>query len=194
MVNDYFTKLNIGLSPDNPIFSDYKNFPYEQVGNQLQNLEKETTFPQYSVPLDYFKNEKLFPLFSILNLKPKIFLVEKNYCYNWHRDAFRSLAFNLMLNEDDEYFVAFVKYISDNNQVESFRYKEFERLVYEKNKFYLLNNQVPHISINFGQEHRYILSIGNFMVKRRPGFAKGESFDRSSYYETIEILKQYNLV
>lgn len=167
-----FKQLNLGLSPNNPLFEDCKRFDYDHVdvarregknGRTDQDVPVSSTFKQHRVSLDYFKDEPILEVIQAFNLMPKILMIQPNHIYNWHRDSYRATAFNLMLSNDDNYLVMFC-YDKEKNQVppKGSVYFPYVKLEYQPNKFYLLNTQVPHNSINYGTEPRYVLSMGYY--------------------------------
>jgi hypothetical protein len=71
-----------------------------------------------------------------------------------------------MLGGDDDYLVLFShEYPNGLSPSVTFaRYSYFPatRLIYGPRKFYALNSQIPHISINFGKEPRYLLTLAEY--------------------------------
>lgn len=200
-MNECFTKLNIGLLPTNKLFEDCKTFDYGHVdvarragkdGRVADDVEVIATFRQHKVPLEYFKDEPILELIHEFNLLPKILLIEPGHIYNWHRDAYRATAFNLMLTQDDQYLVMFAhEHKKDSFMPRDYIYFPYTNLNYETNQFYLLNTQIPHNSINYGTVTRYVLSMGYYELN--PLKTKGPiTYDH--YYSTINKLKEKNLV
>ena len=174
MNNNCFEKLNIGLLPTNKLFEDCKTFDYGHVdvakregkaGRIAEDVEVTATFRQHKVPLEYFKNEPILELIQ---------------------------EFNLTLTQDDQYLVMFAhEHKKDLFMPKDYIYFPYTRLTYEPNKFYLLNTQIPHNSINYGMVPRYVLSMGYYELD--PLRTKGPiTYDY--YYSTINKLKEKNLV
>ena len=187
-----YRKLKLALSPDNKIYQDYKSFDCKQVQVPGKIYPSTGTFKQADVPLKYFENEPIFDIMQELLLRPRVFLIEPKYCYNWHRDAWRNIAFNTTLNDDPNYFVAFAADCPPEKPYKSLGYERTEEVRYEHTKFVLFNTQVPHISINMGNEPRYLLTIAHYggptgELKEGPA-----SYDQ--FYKTVEYLKQRDLI
>ncbi len=176
-MTECFLETNLELSEDSKIFNEYKNFNYQHIdipnanGRERQSSDVVTssTFKRVSLPRDYFKNEKIDNFIQKFNLSVKIFLIEPGYVYNWHRDTYRHLAFNCMLGGDDNYLVLFShEYpngLHPHVTFAHYSYFPFTRLIYNPRKFYILNTQIPHISINFGSEPRYLLTLAEYENK-----------------------------
>jgi hypothetical protein len=164
-MNNCFEKLNIKLSPDNKLFEDCKEFEYIQVVN---HVGKKNTFPQFVLKdyKRYFHNEPILKIIEKYNLEPKLFQIEPGWFYNWHRDGFRHAAFNLPLSRDDDYLVLFAHEFPNYNKpqitLEGYSYFPTTRIQYEQDTLYLVNTQIPHCSINFGTEPRYLLTMAEF--------------------------------
>lgn len=162
-----FKDINIELSTDSKIFKEYKNFDYQHrdISAALNrdrlatDVVVSSTFKRVSLPKNYFEGEEIDRFIKEFNLNIKIFLIEPGYVYNWHRDAYRYLSFNCMLGGDDDYLVLFSHEYPDR-----LRYSYFPatRLIYSPRKFYALNSQILHISINFGKEPRYLLTLAEY--------------------------------
>jgi hypothetical protein len=200
-MNECFTKLSLGLSPSNPLFEDCKTFDYGHVdvtknqgkeGRVTHDVAISATFKQHKVPQNYFENEPILELIQEFNLYPRILLIEPGYIYNWHRDVYRATAFNLMLTQDDQYLVMFAhEHKKDSLMPRDYVYFPYTRLTYEPNQFYLLNTQIPHNSINYGTESRYVLSMGYYELN--PLITKGP-ITSDHYYSTVDKLKEKHLV
>jgi hypothetical protein len=188
--NNCFEKLNIKLSPDNPLFDDCKNFEYIQ---KVNPVGKKNTFPQHNLTnyRKYFYNEPILKLIEKYNLEPKIFQVAPGWFYNWHRDGFRQAAFNLSLSRNSDSIVLFAHEYPNYNKpyitMESYSYFPTTRIQYEQDTLYLVNIQIPHCSINVGTEPRYLLTMGNFTKVLVDSFENNEP-DIEYYKSLIETL------
>lgn len=189
-MNNCYEKLNIKLSPDNLLFKDCKNFEYNQFVN---HLGKKHTFPQYVLRQysKYFHNETIINIIEKYNLEPKIFKIDPGWVYNWHRDGFRHAAFNLPLSRDPNYLVLFAHEFPNYNKpqitLEGYPYFPTTRIQYEEDTLYLVNTQIPHCSINFGTEPRYLLTMGEF-VNYQVDSSKNNEPDIVYYKSLIETL------
>lgn len=192
-MNNCFEKLNISLSAENKLFSEYESFTYDYAN--VKEYERERTFLRCSLPFSYFENEPIGELMKKKNLTAKIFLIQSSHLYNWHRDAFRYMSFNMMLSNNPEYLTLFAdRYPTDQNiDTRKFMYTPVTRLVYEPRVFYMLNSQVPHIAINYGITNRYLLTIGKFEKDPIPPFYSGTT-DSTNYIDAVNELKNSNLI
>jgi hypothetical protein len=105
------------------------------------------------VPREIFLEE---PLLNMINQKfpinrAAILRTEPYQNYHWHVDQYRGVCVNMLVTPDVRSYCLFGKQKNENNVY-------FTELNYEKNSFYLFNNQFPHSVINFDQ-HRYLFSI-----------------------------------
>lgn len=189
---DCYKRLKLSLSPDNKLYQDFESFPYGHVDVRGQIYDKKNTFKQFTVPMEYFDNEPILEIMTALNLQPKIFLVEPKYCYNWHRDGWRNIAFNTMLNDDPNYYVAFAPECPDDMNHRNMVYVKTEEVRYEPYKFVLFNTQVPHLSINTGDSPRYLLTVANYGGATASLQNKPAEYDE--FLKTTEYLDQKNLV
>lgn len=188
-MNECFTKLNLKLSKDNPIWKEYRNYEcdhleitkYYPEKENTENSKLSDTFKQAWLPIEWFeKEEQLYNIMQKYDLKPKLFLVEAGYCYNWHKDGFRSITLNVDLDSGPDYMVLY----SDNKHL----YTPITRLEYEPGSVYLLNTQKFHISINYGKTDRYILTLSKFEKQALTGSPQ------QPYLEILQDLKDQGLV
>ena len=105
------------------------------------------------VPREIFLEE---PLLNMINQKfpinrAAILRTEPYQNYHWHVDQHRGVSINMLVTPDVHSYCLFGKQKNENNVY-------FTELNYEKNAFYLFNNQFPHSVINFDQ-NRYLFSI-----------------------------------
>ena len=150
-----YRKLNLWLDEENSILQEYKTYEYKH--RDTTDTDKRNTFLQYHPPVELFNNNpKLSEVITKYNLRSNIFTMEPNTTYNWHRDATRYAAFNCLLGDDPDYLTVFA---SDSESTKPM-YFSSERLVYEKNRFYLLNTQVPHLVVNYSNNYRSVLTLG----------------------------------
>lgn len=86
-----------------------------------------------------------------------ILKMEPNTCYKWHKDTDRLVGINMLLTDNGSMCL-----FADSTEPVVF---EFDELIYEPNKYYVFNTQVPHTVFNFSGE-RYLLSV-EFLGKDR---------------------------
>ena len=191
--NNCFEKLNLKLSTNHSIFNEHLTFDYGHVDVRLYS--ENNTFLRYSLPDDYFKGEAIYEVMQQYKLKAKIFLMEPGYLYNWHRDAWRNIAFNMLLTDDPNYILAFAHtyrpaQIIDPNK---FMYSPFTSLRYEPNTLYLLNSQIPHLVFNYGTVNRYLLTIAHYESQPVPSYFQKPA-DQTSYVATVTDLNSKGLI
>ena len=80
-------------------------------------------------------------------------------CYQWHTDTSRSVGVNMLLNPEAKSHCLF-----STNRIEYSIVCNFDELVYERNKYYVLNSEVPHTVLNFDSP-RYLMSLEFFDAK-----------------------------
>ena len=197
--NNCFEKVNIKLSDTNRLYTEFSTFDYKHTEVPQKIYEPARTFKRSEVPIDYFENEPIKELMLKYNLVAKIFLVEAEHFYNWHRDTFRYNAFNMLLQGDDDYLTLFSHKTpassprQDILNLKDFVYKPMTRLIYEPGYFYLLNSQIPHMIVNYGKKNRYLLTLANYENKALDTFY-GEMADYTKYHAVVQELKQSNLI
>ena len=79
----------------------------------------------------------------------RIYKMEANTFYRYHRDNNRMCSVNMLLNEDCESLTFFNVGEFRENQTHIFN------LNYELDTYYLLNIQVPHAVVNLNQDRYY---------------------------------------
>jgi hypothetical protein len=196
-----FLKLKVKLSKDNPIYTEYKNLDYRHAdvakwqGREAgsQDTSPNNTFKRASVPMDFFKDEPILDIMKEYDLVPKIFFMDPEHVYNWHRDVYRYAPLNLLVHGNDDYLVMF-SHEYPNGKYPFVTYRDYEyfpykRLVYEPNSFYLFNSQIPHAVINHGSEPRYLLTLSKFSNGPIESTVKGIP-DFDYFIETQKTLKE----
>lgn len=193
MNNNCFRKLELHLSTTHPIWQEHLTFDYGHV--DIKNYDSANTFLRANLPIKYFEGEPIYDLMVKYSLSAKIFLIQSQWQYNWHRDAFRSTAFNLLLTEDPEYLTLFAHTHSADKEtdIKNFTYSPTTRLIYEPNTFYLINAQVPHIAINYSKVDRYVLTIARYEKEPLPSFF-GKPVSSASYDGTVADLINQGLI
>ncbi len=183
----YFAKLNLKISKSNPLWSEYMNYACDHV--EVSKFYPDTkgkkflkdSFKQAWLPMQWFESEvELYSIMQQYDLKPKLFLVEAGHCYNWHKDGFRSVSLNIDLGNEPDYLVLF----SENESL----YTPIQRLVYEPGAPYILNTQKFHVSINYGNTDRYILTLSKYENVSLSGSPQGP------YLEMLKDLEDQGLV
>jgi len=150
-----YKKLNLWLDEENPVLQEYKTYEYQQRGGT--DTDKANTFLQYYPPVELFNNnKKLSEVIAKYNLRSTIFTMKPNSIYSWHRDVTRYAAFNCLLGDDPDYLTVFATDMETTRLI----YFSSERLIYEKNRFYLFNTQVPHLVVNYSNNYRSVLTLG----------------------------------
>jgi hypothetical protein len=200
-----FLQTNLKLSEDSRIFNEYKNFDYRHmdvpkiVGRERKAIDvvPSSTFKRAKLPGDYFKNEKIHDFIQEFNLMLQIFLIEPGYIYNWHRDAYRHLAFNCMIGGDDDYLVLW-SHEYPNGLLPSVTFAHYSyfpttRLIYNPRQFYFFNSQIPHISINFSSQPRYVLTMAEYVKEPLECHTTGIP-DYDFYEATKEKLKNLGYI
>lgn len=105
-------------------------------------------------PEDFIEDPKLLDVINQFGCHKKlaIFRFKPNTCYQWHIDSTRYASINLQLSGADSLCV-FGEY------GEPRKINHLEKLIYNKDKYYLLNVSKIHTVFNFNNT-RYLLSIG----------------------------------
>jgi hypothetical protein len=101
----------------------------------------------------------------------------------------------MLLHGDDNYLTLFShkSLPSEKLILSDFIYKPMTRLIYEPGYFYLLNSQIPHMVINYGEVNRYILTLASYENEALSAWY-GENADYSKYDEMVKELKELNLI
>jgi len=140
------------------------SFPYHPLANKSTIVDEALSFaktsqawvPYYNfyvvqVPFDLaFKDPVLHTLGVRHDLAVGVVRLDPNTTYDWHTDTRRGVSVNLLLND--------VKSHCFFSTQENEATHNFVELQYEPHTYYLFNNQVPHMVINFSQS-RYLLSV-----------------------------------
>lgn len=85
--------------------------------------------------------------------------LEPHIGYQWHVDTNRDAGINMLLNYEAPSHLIFSRN-QTNNQIMC----NFDELHYEKDAYYLINSDVPHMVINF-EEVRYLFSLTFIQLK-----------------------------
>ena len=107
----------------------------------------------YAIQLPFalaFKDPVLHALGLRHPLAAGVIRLDPNTTYDWHTDTQRGVSINMLLNNFDSHCMF-------STQADEATHR-FIELKYKPNTYYLFNNQVPHMVLNFNQS-RYLLSI-----------------------------------
>jgi hypothetical protein len=74
-------------------------------------------------------------------------------CYNWHIDAIRDSSINMLLTGFDSMCIF-------GNPAKNRRFTNIVRLQHKPAQYYIMDVKKMHTVYNFGDETRYILSVG----------------------------------
>lgn len=74
-------------------------------------------------------------------------------CYNWHIDVIRESSINMLITGFDSMCIF-------GNPAKSGKFNNVVRLRHEPAQYYIMNVKKMHTVFNFGDETRYVLSIG----------------------------------
>lgn len=192
-MNNCYEVTNITLSDTHPIFNSHMNWPYDH-GN-VSIYERKNTFLRCSIPTSYFEGEPIHNIMVKYGLTAKIFMMEPGTLYNWHRDAWRHFAINLLLSDDPDYLTVFAHDYPPSERLENtkFMYAPITRLVYKPKTFHIFNAQVPHIAFNYSNTNRYLLTIAHYETEPVASYL-GKEADSSMYFETVKDLASQGLI
>lgn len=184
-------RLSLNVPKNHRLYKDYLNFSYDHVEVKNNIYDRNSTFKRCNLPKNYFDELEIGEIIHEFDLSPKIFCIESNHVYNWHRDSFRNIAFNLTINPDTDYIVMFAPdYISSRN--EKIIYERIEEIKYDDSKFILFNTQIPHITINRGSTNRYLLTIARYVEGTNSLLNK--ELDFSEFNKTVNYLEKKQLI
>lgn len=108
-------------------------------------------FYAVQVPFELaFKDPVLHALGTQHTLAVGVIRLDPYTTYDWHTDTRRGVSINMLINNAKSHCI-----FSQENTGATHRFTELE---YKPNTYYLFNNQVPHMVMNFGQS-RYLLSV-----------------------------------
>jgi hypothetical protein len=138
--------------------------PYHQLSTQSTIADEVLDFakttgawlPYYNfyavqVPFEVaFKDPVLHALGTQHTLAVGIIRLDPNTTYDWHTDTRRGVSVNMLLNDVASHCI----FSTQENEATH----RFIELQYKPHTYYLFNNQVPHMVMNFNQS-RYLLSI-----------------------------------
>lgn len=165
--NEYFTKLKIKSNISKNIIEKIKNSTPDQWAVTLDQDILQLT-------IDDFKDDPEIHQ-AIMELgeqkRLSVFRFYPNVCYQWHNDAMREGAINMLLTGFDS-FCMFGKYSAGR------RFIDIKKLAHEPNTYYLLNVKNFHTVFNFN-ELRYIISI---------------SIPAKTYKDTCDYFESKNLL
>lgn len=191
--NNCFETTTLKLSENHPIFTEHTTWDYGHTDIKLYN--KKNTFLRHSLPIEYFNGEPIYDLMKEYNLNAKVFMMEPGTVYNWHRDAWRNVAFNLLLTDDPNYLTIFAHEhpINEDLTVTKFMYTPMTQIIYEPRTFHLLNSQKPHLAIQYGKINRYLLTIANYSkIPVDSFYARPANF--SEYNDLVNALTARGLI
>jgi hypothetical protein len=188
-----FAKLKLTIPSDHKIYKEYKLLDFDHSAVPGKIYDKNQTFKQVRLPKNYFDDIPLGKIIEEFDLTPAVFLIESKHCYNWHRDAWRTYALNLMLNETSEYAVLFAPDFPKDQHVSKMLYVKTEEIRYDSHKLYLLNAQIPHVSLNLGNENRYLLTVAHYSGEPTNAY-KRETIHYDDYDYMMKYFEEHNLL
>lgn len=191
--NDCYETTSLKLSVNHPIFTEHTTWDYK-FGN-VKIYDKKNTFLRCSLPTDYFVGEPIHDLMIEFNLTAKVFMMEPGTVYNWHRDAWRNVAFNLLLTDDPNYLTIFAHDhpAEEDLIVSKFMYAPITQVIYEPRTFHLLNSQKPHLAVQYSKVNRYLLTIANYEATPVASFYNRPA-DTSTYVNLVNTLTERGLI
>jgi len=145
---NFFVKLNLTSNVCDSIITKIKNSSPDQWSIKLdQDI--------LALNINDFKDDPQI-VQAIIDLecteRLSVFRFHPNICYQWHYDKIRFGSINMLLTGFDSMCV--FGSLTANN-----KFSNLTRLIYEPNKYYLMNVKKFHTVFNFS-EIRHVVSIG----------------------------------
>jgi hypothetical protein len=144
----YFTQLNVRSSISETIFNKVAN---SSESDWKRILEQNIFKLDIS---DFQQDPEIYELINHFNCQDRlsVFKMGAHCSYDWHGDAIRGAAFNMLLNSFDSMCIFGVpgKYRS---------HSDIDKLQYSPNTYFLMDVSKHHCVMNFGED-RYVISIG----------------------------------
>jgi hypothetical protein len=146
---DHFLKLNIAsTSVDN-------------IKNRIRNADESEwiIYLEQNILLldieDLVTDTKIVQLIKDIGSSKRIgvYRTTPNTCYSWHFDSGRMSSINMLIEGFDSMCVFGVP-------APSKQYINLSRLQHQPNTYYLMNVKKFHTVYNFGNQRRYVLSLG----------------------------------
>jgi len=106
-------------------------------------------YTQIELDRSMFLGEPIWDLMEELNVPAKVLKMAPFTTYTWHRDVIRLAAFNYTLGDPDSFTLM---------KLRPEIYSPIVRIPYNKDRFTLLDVQIPHAVVNFERE-RHVISI-----------------------------------
>lgn len=100
---------------------------------------------------DTFEDTFLKRLSQKIDFAGHVFKMLPNKFYDWHKDAERQTAINILLNTNSKSYLLFTP--RRNSDI-----CDFIEMKYKPDTYYVINTKMEHMVVNFDQT-RYILSI-----------------------------------
>jgi hypothetical protein len=146
--SSFFVKLNLTSNVCDSIITKIKNSLPDQWSIKLdQDI--------LALNINDFKDDPQI-VQAIIDLecteRLSVFRFHPNICYQWHYDKIRFGSINMLLTGFDSMCV--FGSLTANN-----KFSNLTRLIYEPNKYYLMNVKKFHTVFNFS-EIRHVVSIG----------------------------------
>lgn len=109
----------------------------------------------HHLPQSLFRDSRIFEIIKEFNGEPIVFKMDPYTFYNWHNDAVRSCAINMLLDGSDSLS------LFGNLEGEHHLWK-FQEVPHEIDQYFLVNTLENHAVLNRSQT-RYMLSIGFYL-------------------------------
>lgn len=168
IVHSYYRQLNVTSSVTQNL---------REIIDSATEDQWSITLEQNLIPLsiDMFKTDpKIYQIISDIgdSSRLSIFRFFGNECYNWHTDAVRMTAINMLITGFDSMCIF-------GKPAPARRLTNIRKLQHEPDQYYLMNVKQMHTVYNFGNEIRYILSLG---------------LPNTTYKDACDYLQQHDLL
>lgn len=151
---EYFLKLNL------------KSSSTDRIKKKIHNAKESDWSIHHELELllldieDLKEDIKITQLIKDIGHRIVVYRSPPNYCYSWHIDAKRMSSINMLIEGFDSMCVfGDQELITIKNTVQA-KYTDISKLQHEPDTYYLMNVKKHHTVYNFGNQHRYILSLG----------------------------------
>lgn len=166
--NNYYKQLNVTSNISDDLIKKINETPEE-----VWNIKLEQNLISLTIN-DFQKDPKIYQFIKDIGdvNRLSIFRFFGNECYNWHNDSIRAAALNMVISGFNSMCI-FGKFANNRRLV------NVSKLQHEPNQYYIMNVKQMHTVYNFGNDIRYILSLG---------------LPNTSYADACEYLHQHDLL
>jgi hypothetical protein len=154
--SDHFLKLNIASTST------------DRIKNRIYSAKESDWSIYHELELllldidDLATDTKIIQLINDIGISKRIgvYRTAPNTCFSWHFDRGRTSSINMLIEGFDSMCVFGDQELSTIKNIVQAKYIDISKLQHEPDSYYLMNVTKYHTVYNFGNQYRYMLSLG----------------------------------